>query len=157
MQVQPTKTGNETETETISKPQWKIYIRNLLILNVTWNVIEGVLSLYFGIQSNNLSVIAFGIVSCIEILSASLILYHILKYNANNAKEQTTLFTTEIERQLTLFIGILLICFGIFAIIGSIFRIIYKEIPDNSLSGILISITALFIMIYIWIYKTKGT
>ena len=58
--------------------QWIKIVTIFLYVTVIWNVIEGGSSIYFGYQSNDISLFAFGIDSLIEVLSASLVLYHML-------------------------------------------------------------------------------
>ncbi len=125
--------------------------------------------LYFGYQANEVSLFAFGIDSYIEVLSASLALYHMIckslpqvtGYAAStplksNNKNQSMLFSLETERTLTLFIGFLLIIFCLFAMVGGIFRLVEGIPPSSTMVGIIVGavcIVAMFIMYY---YKMKG-
>eukprot|EP01084_Bolivina_argentea_P175125 303316_1 len=151
--------------------RWIHIVTAFLYITVIWNVIEGAMSIYFGYQGNDISLFAFGIDSWIEVLSASLVLYHMIfkslpsvksQLNAttplkSNSKNQSILFSLETERKLTLFIGFLLIIFCLFAMVGGIFRLVEGVPPSSTMWGIIIGavcIVAMFIMYY---YKTKAS
>lgn len=58
--------------------RWIKLVAALLYFTVTWNVIEGTSSIYFGYLKSDISLFAFGIDSAIEVFSESLVLWHIL-------------------------------------------------------------------------------
>ena len=137
--------------------KWRIYTNILLGITFIWNIIEGGISVYFGLNSMDLSLIAFGVDSLIEVLSSGLIIYHVIYYEQHKNKSVTSLFNIETERKLTLFIGYLLILFCIFALLGSIYRLIYKQAPTSTEWGIIVSGAALVVMTILWVYKTKAS
>eukprot|EP00483_Globobulimina_turgida_P012284 UN12306 len=156
---------------TKTEATWIKIVSAFLYITVVWNVIEGAVSIYFGYTGNDISLFAFGIDSWIEVLSASLVLYHMIfsslpkmkvKTHAttplkNSTKNESILFSLETERKLTLFIGFLLIIFCLFACVGGIFRLVEGIPPSSTKWGIIIGaicIVAMFIMYY---YKTKAS
>jgi len=153
--------------------RWIKIVTVFLYVTVIWNVIEGSVSIYFGYQSNDISLFAFGIDSLIEVLSASLVLYHMIctslptlttkRINLHESKPLTgnsnksVLFTLETERKLTLFIGCLLVIFCLFACVGGIFRLIEGIPPSNTVFGIVIGAICIIAMFIMWYYKTKAS
>ena len=78
--------------------RWIKIVTVFLYVTVIWNVIEGGSSVYFGYNSNDISLFAFGIDSLLEVLSASLVLYHMIfkalqspSYSITTSTETTSL------------------------------------------------------------------
>eukprot|EP01083_Nonionella_stella_P066829 176317_1 len=156
---------NPTAIEQLES-KWVKIVTAFLYITVIWNVIEGSVSIYFGTFTNDISLFAFGIDSWIEVLSASLVLYHMMcmslpKLNASMPLQsgntnKSMLFSLETERKLTLFIGLLLIIFCLFACVGGAFRLVEGIPPSSTKFGIIVGgvcVVAMFVMYY---YKTKA-
>ena len=152
--------------------RWVKIVTIFMYITVIWNVIEGGSSIYFGYNSNDISLFAFGIDSLIEVLSASLVLYHMLFkslkssaksmsettiLNENKCANKSSLFSLETERKLTLFIGFLLVIFCLFACIGGIFRLTQGIPPSATTFGIIIGGICIIAMFIMWYYKTKAS
>ena len=147
------------------KSKWTKIVLTFLSITVIWNVIEATFAIHFGIKSNEESLFAFGIDSLIEVLSASLVLYHMVFNSSVSFRNKTitasntksVLFSLETERKCTLFIGFLLILFCLFACIAGILRLIYHIPPKDTLSGVIISIICIVVMFIMYYYKTKAS
>ena len=163
---------NKNTKQSVLETRWVKITTIFLYITVIWNCLEGGSSIYFGYQSNDISLFAFGIDSLIEVLSASLVLYHMIfkSFTSNNPNkiDETTslnnklqnksiLFTLETERKLTLFIGCLLIIFCLFACVGGVFRLIEGIPPSNTTFGIIIGGICIIAMFIMWYYKTKAS
>ena len=157
-----------------TEKRWINIVTIFLFITVIWNMAEGSVSVYFGYLGGDLSLFAFGIDSWIEVLSASLVLYHMIfkslpklkkKINVrtlttslnNSSERKSTLFSLETERKLTLFIGILLIVFCLFACVGGIFRLIEQNHPSSTTIGIIVGGVCIIAMAILWYYKTKAS
>jgi len=149
--------------------KWIRIVTVVLYITVVWNVIEGASSLWFGYLADDLSLFAFGIGSMIEVLSASLVLYHMMcsslpKIRANtDVNERTPLktgqsqiFSLETERKLTLFIGCLLVIFCLFAMMGGTFRLTERIAPKSTRVGIIIGGICIVAMVFMYYYKMKA-
>eukprot|EP01084_Bolivina_argentea_P203553 347634_1 len=66
-----------TDTQAL-QAKWVRIVTFFLYLTVVWAATEGGISVYGGWVHNHLSLFAFGVDSCIEVLSASLVLYHMM-------------------------------------------------------------------------------
>jgi len=164
-------TGNIKQKQIESR--WIKIVTIFLYVTVIWNCIEGGTSIYFGYNTNDISLFAFGIDSLIEVLSASLVLYHMIFKSlpsafsttstsettslTNKSVNKSTLFTLETERKLTLFIGCLLVIFCLFACVGGVFRLIEGVPPANTTFGIIIGGICIIAMFIMWYYKTKAS
>lgn len=77
------RTGSTMKIQNVSADQrlqsrWIRIVSGLLWFTVTWNILEGGSSVYFGYNNMSVSLFAFGIDSAIEVFSESIVLYHIL-------------------------------------------------------------------------------
>lgn len=149
--------------------KWVKIVTVFLYITVVWNVIEGSSSLYFGYLGDDISLFAFGVDSLIEVLSASLVLYHMMcnslpkivkKGNINERTplkaSQSQIFSLETERKLTLFIGCLLVIFCLFAIVGGVFRLTERIVPSSTRVGIIIGGICIVAMLIMYYYKMKA-
>jgi len=149
--------------------RWVKIVTVILWITVVWNVIEGTSSLYFGYLGDDISLFAFGVDSLIEVLSASLVLYHMMCNSlpkiAKNADvhertplkaNHSQLFSLETERKLTLFIGCLLVIFCLFAIVGGTFRLTERIAPSSTRVGIIIGGICIVAMLTMYYYKMKA-
>ena len=55
------------------------YALGLSILTIVYNFIEGIVSVYFGVQDETLALLGFGVDSFIEVISAMGIMFMILR------------------------------------------------------------------------------
>ncbi len=120
----------------------------LSIITIAYNIIEGLVSIYFGIKDESLSLFGFGVDSFIETISASGILIMIIRVNLNN---QQLLPNFE-----TLALKITAICFfalSLILIYSAVMNIIHHEEPTTTLPGIII--TLLSIVFTYFIIRTK--
>ena len=119
----------------------------LSILTIVYNVIEGIISLYFGYQDETLALFGFGVDSFVEVFSGFGILNMILltKKNGNkNHFEKNALRITAVS--------FYVLSFGL--IITSIINMYNYHSPVTTQWGIVISIISLAIM-WLLIYKKK--
>lgn len=124
------------------------------VLSVLYNGAEGVVSIIFGESHASNSLIFFGIQSFVEVLSACLVIWRFAKI-ALPGEENNTISKELLkkERNATVCIGIL---FGILALGTwgtSISTLARHGHPDTSTPSLIISASALGIMILIWAPK----
>ncbi|KAF8955558.1 hypothetical protein BDZ97DRAFT_1926603 [Flammula alnicola] len=131
------------------------YAIAISIVSVIYNGIEGGLSIGFGAESNSRSLIFFGIQSGIEVISALLVVWRFRKIAKPGEERGINLNATDLrfEKLGTLGIGFLLIALAL-GTVGSAIAILalHKE-PDSSNASLIISASALFIMVLIWLPK----
>lgn len=125
------------------------------ILSVFYNGAEGVISIVFGKESKSNSLIFFGIQSFVEVLSASLVLWRFARL-APPGEERGHTIPSELllkERNATIAIGVLLGILAVGTWVASIVALVTHEQPNTSTPSLIISASALGLMILIWLPK----
>ena len=125
------------------------------ILSVFYNGAEGLVSIILGKESKSNSLIVFGVQSFVEVLSASLVLWRFAKL-ARPGEERTHTVPKELllkERNATIAIGVLLGILAVGTWAASIVALVTHEQPNTSTPSLIISASALGLMILIWLPK----
>jgi len=120
----------------------------LSIFTIAYNIIEGLISVYFGAEDETLALFGFGVDSFVEVISGIGILHMIMKSSSVRQRdkfERTALKITGFSFHI--------LTFGLIA--GSILNIIYGVKPETTLVGIIISIISIFTMYFLMRAKLK--
>ncbi len=120
------------------------------IVTVVYNLIEGIISVYFGIQDESLTLFGFGIDSFIEMLSGIGITHMILRIRKYNE-----VATDKFERTALQITGISFYLFTVGIILTAIFNLAENKIPVSSFWGVVISIISIFVMMILLNQKLK--
>jgi divalent metal cation (Fe/Co/Zn/Cd) transporter len=120
----------------------------LAIITIVYNVAEGLISIYFGISDETLSLLGFGVDSLVEVISGMGILHMVirLRKTGNDSKDA---FETRALR-ITGFAFYLLTA-GLVA--GAAMNIIYEHEPVTTVPGIVISLLSIATMYFLMRYK----
>lgn len=108
---------------------------------IAYNLIEGIVSIYFGISSEAISLFGFGGDSLIEVSSAGIVLWKLLGNQEKPAYK---------ERKATLWIGILFLVLASITAIMSLYQLAHIAEPDTTFPGFIISILSLSFMFFLW-------
>jgi len=141
------------------KRQWVVYALMLAMFTVVWNIAEGVVSLYLGIEEESLSVISFGADSIIEVFSACFVLWRLstdFGSDGDGTQVKSAAHKATIkfrERVATFCIGLLLVLLALGSIGGAIYRLEQKGEPEDGTAGIVISCLSLSFMFGLWYLK----
>ena len=120
----------------------------LSIITIIYNVIEGVISVYFGIEDETLSLLGFGTDSFVEVISGIGIAHMVLRMRTTEIDKRD-----KFERQAlrTTGAGFYLLTGGI--ILGAIFNIIEKSKPETTFPGLIIAGISILTMFFLMRYK----
>jgi divalent metal cation (Fe/Co/Zn/Cd) transporter len=143
------------ERKPISIPRLQQYAIAISVISIIYNGAEGAVSIGFGSENSSNSLIFFGIQSVIEVVSAGLVLWRFTKV-ARPGEEQTAKIQPAMlkkERSATIGIGILLAILAVGTWTTSIFSLIRHDRPQTATPSLIISASALGIMILIWAPK----
>jgi divalent metal cation (Fe/Co/Zn/Cd) transporter len=125
--------------------------RYLAWFTIIYNVVEGIVSIAFGISDESISLLGFGLDSFIEVFSAVIILWRIgLEFSHSENKA-----SLERERLATRGIGMLLILLTGVVLVNSGLRLYNHVSPDTALPGVVISLASLSFMFYLYFAKIK--
>ncbi|CAK5275239.1 unnamed protein product [Mycena citricolor] len=131
------------------------YAIAISIASVLYNGAEGAVSIAFGSETGSRSLVFFGIQSGIEVASALLVLWR-FKSVAQPGEENDHCLSErdlKIEKVASGSIGALLLLLALATEISSIVSLALHLTPETSDSSLIISGSALFIMILIWLPK----
>jgi len=127
----------------------KVYY--LALFTVFYNILEGVLSVYFGTQEDSVALAGFGLDSFIEVFSALLVLWR-FKGKGEEQKEEAVISR---ERRATFGIGVLFCLLAIITFLGSCMQLYHQTPPETTVPGTYIAILSLTIMGFLWWAKFK--
>jgi len=122
----------------------------LSFFTIFYNIIEGLVSVYFGAGEESLALFGFGIDSFVEVISGIGILHFTmrLKFDKSGTRDK-------FEKQALLITGISFILLFISLVIGSIINFIQKNRPETTLPGIIISLLSISFMLFLIISKLR--
>lgn len=117
---------------------------------ICYNIIEGLVSIYFGLEKESIALAGFGADSFIEVASAVAVLWRF----KGEAGFSTPLALAS-ERVATRIIGWLFVLLAAGTIAGSAFKLFQHGSPDTTIPGVVISLLSLSFMFYLWSAKKK--
>lgn len=122
----------------------------LAIITVAYNVIEGLISIYFGMEDETLALLGFGVDSFVEVISGIGILHLVwrMKKSPVNKRDQ-------FERQALKITGFAFYLLVAGLLLGGTLNIIHDVKPDTTMVGIIISSISILTMYFLMKYKLK--
>ncbi len=129
------------------------WIRRAMTLSwftVAYNILEGIVSIFFGVSEGSFALLGFGADSLIEVGSASLIIWRF--------KDEQGLATTTVEvreKRAVLGIGILFVLLAAGTTVGAVFQLYGGSHPETTMPGVVISLLSLSFMFYLWRAKVE--
>ncbi len=122
----------------------------LSMITIGYNIAEGLISTFFGMEDETIALFGFGVDSFVEVISGIGIAHMVLRMK-NNPVEKRDRF----ERQ-ALFItgtGFYLLTLGL--IFGSVLTIIMGNRPETTMAGVIISAISIITMWFLYNRKMK--
>ena len=126
------------------------YAWYLALFTIFYNILEGVLSVFFGYTDESLTLLGFGFDSFIEVLSGIGIAHMIIRIRNNHDENRD-----EFERTALRITGVSFYILTIGLVISSGFNIITGHKPVTTLWGIIISLFSIVIMLLLVFAKRK--
>ncbi len=117
---------------------------------IGYNLIEGAVSIAFGVSEGSIALAGFGVDSLIEVASAFIVLWR-FKGEAGGASH----LTVKRERAAVTWIGVLFISLALLTVAAAIIQITEGAHPQTTLPGAVISAVSLSFMFYLWNAKVK--
>jgi cation diffusion facilitator family transporter len=122
-------------------------------VTVSYNIIEAILSIFFGYAASSIALIGFGLDSIVESLSGSVLIWR-LRCHSRVSEEKER----EIEKKAKLFVSYTFFVLGIYLLFESINKLASHEIPRPSFIGMVIAGISIIIMpILAWRKHVVGT
>jgi len=117
---------------------------------ICYNIVEGLVSCYFGLEKDSIALVGFGADSFIEVASAVVVLWRFKGEAGFSAP-----LALAGERAATRIIGWLFVLLAAGTIAGSAFKLFQHAGPDTTIPGVIISLLSLSFMFYLWSAKKK--
>ena len=134
-----------TLTQEATNKYWQ-YALWLALFTIFYNLAEGLVSIYFGVQDEALTLFGFGIDSFIEVLSGVGILVMVTRIRRNPGTPRS-----QFERTALRITGTSFYLLSVGLGISAVYNIITGHQPETTLPGLIISLISIAIM---WILVT---
>ncbi len=121
--------------------------RHLSIFTIAYNLVEGLIAIYFGLEDDSISLLGFGLDSFVEVASAVIVMLKL-----SNGQPDTNL---KHERRATFLIGGLFLVLSLSVMGNAAYQLYSHRHPDTTLPGTIISLVSLSFMFFLW--KAKAT
>lgn len=122
----------------------------LSLITIFYNIIEGIVAVYFGAEDETLALFGFGIDSFVEVISGIGIAHMILRMRFSKIVTRDEFEKTALRITGTAFY---LLTLGL--VIGSVLNIVYKVKPETTLVGIIVSVISIGTMYWLMNSKLK--
>jgi cation diffusion facilitator family transporter len=121
----------------------KLYKKGLILeyFTVGYNIIEAIVSIFFGIAAGSIALIGFGLDSIVESLSGLIMIWRLNQHKKITEEEEE-----KVERQARKFIAITFFILALYVLYHSLQKLIFSEIPNPSLPGIIIAVISIIVM-----------
>jgi divalent metal cation (Fe/Co/Zn/Cd) transporter len=120
----------------------------LSIITIVYNVIEGIVSVYFGIEDEALSLLGFGTDSFVEVISGIGITHMVFRMKSSEIEKRD-----KFERQALRITGVGFYFLTTGIIVGAIINIIEKNKPETTIPGLIIAGISILTMYFLLQYK----
>lgn len=122
----------------------------LSLITIVYNIAEGIISVYFGIEDRTLALFGFGADSFVEVLSGLGIAHMIYRMKRNQGEIESR---DAFERTALKITGTAFYLLTAGLVFGSTARIIEGSVPETTLVGIIISTISIITMYVLLRYK----
>ncbi len=122
----------------------------LSIFTILYNIVEGFVSIYFGLEDETLALFGFGADSFVEVISGIGIFHMIIRMKNSKVQNRDNFEITALK-----ITGIAFYLLTVGLISGSIINLLYENKPETTLVGIIISSISLLTMYFLMKTKLK--
>ena len=122
----------------------------LSLITIFYNIVEGVISIYFGAGDDTLALLGFGVDSFVEVISGIGIAHMIIRMKYSKVESRDVFEKTALRITGTAFY---LLTVGL--VIGSVLNVINNAKPASTLPGIIIAAISIITMYWLMTAKLK--
>jgi divalent metal cation (Fe/Co/Zn/Cd) transporter len=108
---------------------------------VIYNFFEAIASILAGGIANSIALIGFGLDSIVESLSGFVLIWRLKKHGRISREEEE-----RIEKRASRFVGITFFVLGCYVLFESIRKIVFRDIAEPSILGIIIAVISIIVM-----------
>lgn len=138
--------------DVFTNPKEALTQRAILLswLTIVYNLIEGMVSIGFGVTEESVALAGFGLDSLIEVASALIVLW---RFHREIGLDRG--YSLKKERRATFGIGILLILLALSTSLASLWQLWLRSHPQTTLPGLVIAAVSMSFMFFLWSSKQK--
>jgi len=120
-------------------PKKHLYKKALTLeyVNVTYNVLEAIASIFFGLASGSIALIGFGMDSIVESLSGMILIWRLKQSGEKEARA---------EKKAVRLVGYSFFILGAYVLYESVSKLVTHEMPEPSIAGIVIAVLSIILM-----------
>jgi divalent metal cation (Fe/Co/Zn/Cd) transporter len=130
---------------------WTAWARTLAWLTVGYNLVEGLVSMAFGVADESVALFGFGADSFIEVASALLVLWRLRGEGSAHVGERLAR-----ERRAAGGIGALFLALALGIAVGAVLQLAARSHPDTTIPGLAVSLVSLSFMFFLWREKRRA-
>lgn len=116
----------------------------LSLITILYNIIEGIISVYFGLEDEALSLLGFGSDSFVEVISGVGIAHMVLRMKRTNVEQRD-----KFERQALRITGTGFFILTVGIITGAVINLIQNNKPETTIPGLIISGISILTMYFL--------
>lgn len=131
--------------------RWVRRAIGLAWLTISYNLVEGVVAMWFGVVDESVALFGFGADSFIEVASAGVVLWRFRGEVGRAAP-----IARERERRATLGIGALFLLLAVATAAGSALQLVAGRHPETTVPGLVVAVVSLSFMYFLWAAKQKA-
>ncbi len=114
---------------------------HLEYFTVGYNIVEAVASIGFGILAGSIALVGFGLDSIVESLSGFVLIWRLSQHEKISQDREE-----KVEKRAMKFVAITFFVLGAYVLYESIKKLMFMEIPEPSLPGIVIASVSIIVM-----------
>lgn len=122
----------------------------LSLITILYNLVEGVVSVFFGLEDETLALFGFGADSFVEVLSGIGILHLVLRMRHSKVETRD-----EFEKTALRITGFSFYLLSVGLVSGALINIINDSVPETTIVGVIISSISLLTMYFLMNSKLK--
>ena len=126
------------------------YAYILSLITIGYNLLEGIVSTFFGASDETLALFGFGLDSFVEVLSGVGIAHMIYRMRRSDISERD-----QFEVRALRITGTALYVLTAGLVIGAILAIVKGSEPDNTMSGVIIAVLSILTMYFLYSEKMR--
>ncbi len=122
----------------------------LSLFTILYNLAEGIISVFFGLEDDTLALLGFGVDSFVEVISGLGIAHLVWRMKFGKVEQRDRFERTALR--ITGF-SFYLLAGGLLA--GSVLNLVYRAIPETTLVGVIVSSASILTMWWLMRAKTR--
>lgn len=122
----------------------------LSVITIVYNIAEGLVSTFFGMEDETLALFGFGVDSFVEVISGIGIAHMVLRMKQNSIEKRD-----RFEKQALIVTGTSFYLLTAGLVTGSLLTVLSQNRPRTTLAGVIISIISITTMWFLYTRKLK--